>query len=70
MAKKKSANKPVATRRSTRKKSALKEVASLRHRETRKNIPTEELRDFVTEDEQKPQAILYPRDPSLDPQLV
>ncbi|MGZ3381693.1 MAG: DNA methyltransferase, partial [Isosphaeraceae bacterium] len=38
--------------------------------ETRKNIPTEELRDFVAEDESKPPKMLYPRDPSLDPQLV
>jgi len=36
----------------------------------RANIPTEELRDFVAEDEAKPKVILYPRDPSLDPQLV
>jgi hypothetical protein len=37
---------------------------------TRVNIPTEELRDFVAEDEKAPKAMLYPRDPSLDPQLV
>ncbi len=36
----------------------------------RKNIPTEELRDFVSDDENAPRAMLYPRDPSLDPQLV
>ena len=36
----------------------------------RTNIPTEELRDFVSEDETRPKTILYPRDPSLDPQLV
>ncbi|MGH9434317.1 MAG: site-specific DNA-methyltransferase, partial [Terriglobia bacterium] len=34
------------------------------------NIPTEELRDFVAEDERQPRKMLYPRDPSLDPQLV
>jgi adenine-specific DNA-methyltransferase len=34
------------------------------------NIPTEELRDFVAEEEKAPKMILYPRDPSLDPQLV
>ena len=39
-------------------------------KDRRKNIPTEELRDFVAEDEAKPKTILYPRDPSLDPQLV
>ena len=45
-------------------------VTSVRHKDKRKNIPTEELRDFVAEDEKGPKAMLYPRDPSLDPQLV
>ena len=36
----------------------------------RANIPTEELRDFVASDELNPTNVLYPRDPSLDPQLV
>ena len=36
----------------------------------RVNIPTEELRDFVAEEEGTPKTMLYPRDPSLDPQLV
>jgi len=40
------------------------------HKDRRTNIPTEELRDFVIEDENKPKTMLYPRDPSLDPQLV
>ncbi|HSW35925.1 MAG TPA: site-specific DNA-methyltransferase, partial [Candidatus Limnocylindrales bacterium] len=40
------------------------------HKDKRANIPTRELRDFVAEDENKPKTILYPRDPSLDPQLV
>src|SRR5205823_752009 len=40
------------------------------HQEMRANIPTEELRDFVAADEAKPPKMLYPRDPSLDPQLV
>jgi adenine-specific DNA-methyltransferase len=31
---------------------------------------TEELRDFVADEEKAPKAMLYPRDPSLDPQLV
>ena len=34
------------------------------------NIPTEELRDFVADEEKQPKTMLYPRDPSLDPQLV
>ncbi len=45
-------------------------VDSLKHRDKRVNIPTEELRDFVAEDEREPKTLLYPRDPSLDPQLV
>src|SRR4030043_632096 len=45
-------------------------VESLKHKDKRKNIPTEELRDFVKEDENRPSTVLYPRDPSLDPQLV
>ena len=45
-------------------------VDALRHDEKRANIPTEELHDFVAEDERAPSQALYPRDPSLDPQLV
>jgi adenine-specific DNA-methyltransferase len=45
-------------------------ISSHIHSDTRPNIPTEELRDFIAEDEKKPRTVLYPRDPSLDPQLV
>ena len=45
-------------------------LESIRHKDKRANIPTEELRDFVADDEHAPKAMLYPRDPSLDPQLV
>ncbi|MFH2104149.1 MAG: site-specific DNA-methyltransferase [Chloroflexota bacterium] len=45
-------------------------ITSHTHADTRPNIPTEELRDFIAEDEKKPKTVLYPRDPSLDPQLV
>lgn len=45
-------------------------VAAHKHRDKRSNIPTEELRDFVADEELAPRKILYPRDPSLDPQLV
>jgi len=45
-------------------------VGTVKHHDKRTNIPTEELRDFVAEDEKKPKTMLYPRDPSLDPQLV
>ena len=45
-------------------------VAAVKHKDKRANIPTEELRDFIAEDEKSPKTVLYPRDPSLDPQLV
>lgn len=45
-------------------------VDSVRHKDKRMNIPTEELRSFVAADEAQPKTLLYPRDPSLDPQLV
>jgi adenine-specific DNA-methyltransferase len=45
-------------------------VESIRHKDKRANIPTEELRDFVADDELAPTTMLYLRDPSLDPQLV
>jgi adenine-specific DNA-methyltransferase len=46
------------------------EIVETVHKDRRSNIPTEELRDFVTTDETAPKTMLYPRDPSLDPQLV
>jgi adenine-specific DNA-methyltransferase len=45
-------------------------VEALKHADKRANIPTEELRDFVADEEKQPKIALYPRDPSLDPQLV
>ncbi len=53
-----------------KKKTPPKKVESLSHKDKRKNIPTKELRDFVEADERSPEIMLYPRDPSLDPQLV
>ncbi|MBI5569659.1 MAG: site-specific DNA-methyltransferase [Desulfomonile tiedjei] len=54
-----------------KKNYAATPVDSLKHKkEKRMNIPTKELRGFVEEDEKSPKKILYPRDPSLDPQLV
>ena len=47
-----------------------KKVAAIKHLDKRSNIPTEELRDFVSEDEKNPKTVLYPRDSTLDPQLV
>ena len=52
------------------KKKARTKVESIRHKDKRANIPTEELRDFVVDGELAPKTMLYPRDPSLDPQLV
>jgi adenine-specific DNA-methyltransferase len=45
-------------------------VLATKHKDKRANIPTEELRGFVADEEKTPRKILYPRDPSLDPQLV
>jgi adenine-specific DNA-methyltransferase len=44
-------------------------VETYKHDETRKNIPTEELREFAP-DVEEPQKLLWPRNPDLDPQLV
>ncbi|MCX6030269.1 MAG: site-specific DNA-methyltransferase [Chloroflexi bacterium] len=46
------------------------DITAHRHADKRANIPTEELRDFVARDEHAPKTLRYPRDPSLDPQLV
>jgi adenine-specific DNA-methyltransferase len=45
-------------------------VESIKHKDARTNIPTQELRGFVAVEEARPPAVLYPRDSSLDPQLV
>jgi adenine-specific DNA-methyltransferase len=45
-------------------------VEALKHKDTRSNIPTREQGAMVTADEAAPKETLYPRDPSLDPQLV
>jgi adenine-specific DNA-methyltransferase len=69
------AKKPKPAKKSTVKYPKIKDrsvipVAHVKHTDKRVNIPTEELRDFVAEDEAAPKKMLYPRDPSLDPQLV
>lgn len=53
-----------------KKSEPLSSIESIKHNDKRANIPTEELRGFVDEQEKNPKKILYPRDPSLDPQLV
>jgi adenine-specific DNA-methyltransferase len=57
-------------KKQTKQKNNPMPVESIHHKDKRANIPTEELRDFVAEDERAPKPTLYPRDPSLDPQLV
>jgi adenine-specific DNA-methyltransferase len=52
------------------RRSGTTPVEVLRHNDKRANIPTNELRAFVDQDEKRPKPTLYPRDPSLDPQLV
>ena len=47
------------------------QVESLKHQDTRKNIPTEELRDFAPDEpDDVGKTLRWPRDPALDPQLV
>lgn len=45
-------------------------IESMRHRDKRANIPTRELAGFVAKEEEAPYELTYPRDTSLDPQLV
>src|SRR5687768_4998325 len=57
-------------RKKSSKKKAAKTIGVIEHQDKRLNIPTGELASFVAEDEESPSTLLYPRDPSLDPQLV
>ena len=52
------------------KKKGPTPIESTVHQDKRKNIPTEELRNFVASDENAPPKVSYKRDSSLDPQLV
>src|SRR5207249_4153622 len=45
-------------------------VEAVKHKDARTNIPTREQGGMVADDEAAPKVIHYPRDPSLDPQLV
>ena len=45
-------------------------IDTVKHNDKRANIPTEELRDFLSDEEKKPKTLLNSRDISLDPQLV
>ena len=46
------------------------EVATLRHRDKRRNIPTAELEPVMRDEEKTPKPVRYARNPDLDPQLV
>jgi adenine-specific DNA-methyltransferase len=46
------------------------EVAALRHRDKRRNIPTAELEPVMRDEEKTPKPVRYARNPDLDPQLV
>lgn len=59
----------MAARRKAKKPTGPVPVESVRHEETRTTIPTAELADLVPDDADR-QGLRYPRDPSLDPQLV
>jgi adenine-specific DNA-methyltransferase len=46
------------------------EVAALRHKDKRRNIPTAELEPVMDEADKRAKALRYPRNTDLDPQLV
>ncbi len=57
--------------RNVPKPAASTPVTATRHaKDQRVNIPTAELEAFAEDEEKRPATLLYPRDPSLDPQLV
>lgn len=45
-------------------------IDSIKHRDKRSNIPTEELKGFMGDEDLVQKGVRYPRDSSLDPQLV
>jgi len=53
-----------------RKTATLKSVDAITHGDKRANLPTADAHDFVAPEIEQPNPVRYPRDPSLDPQLV
>jgi adenine-specific DNA-methyltransferase len=45
-------------------------VDAITHADKRTNLPTADAHDFVAPEVQQPRPVRYPRDPTLDPQLV
>jgi len=60
----------MATRGTRKTPTGPTKVEVTRHNDKRTNIPTDELRSFVADDEKQPTRLVYERDTSLDPQLV
>ena len=56
--------------RKTKKLAGPKTVEAITHSDKRKNIPTSDAHDFVAPETEPPVPLRYPRDPTLDPQLV
>src|SRR5436190_2544061 len=45
-------------------------VEAITHEDKRANLPTADAHDFITPEVERPMPVRYPRDPTLDPQLV
>jgi adenine-specific DNA-methyltransferase len=60
----------MARRTKTTKATGPKPVESIKHADKRRNIPTSQQSHLVDEGDGSLPKLLYPRDPSLDPQLV
>ena len=56
--------------RAMRSGGRLKQVDAIVHADKRANLPTADACEFVSPEVEAPIRLLYPRDPSLDPQLV
>ena len=70
MAQRKAVPKKTSARKTARPAGPVPVEATKHTKASRKNIPTAELEAFAKDAERKPATVLYPRDPSLDPQLV
>src|SRR4051812_13841118 len=56
--------------RQKRKATGPTPVDAITHTDKRANLPTADAQDFVYPELDQPTPVRYPRDPSLDPQLV
>jgi adenine-specific DNA-methyltransferase len=60
----------VAARKKTTTTANPTPVEATIHQDKRANIPTADAQDFLPPEAEQPKTLRYPRDPSLDPQLV